>query len=146
MARQAVTTPRAPAAIGPYSQAVRAGTLLFVSGQVPLDPATGTLVPGGIEAQTRQVLRNLQALFGHGRLAGTGYVSILPVDQGIEHSAGASFAPNPAYFDPANIVELALEGGTNAVASTVGVLGVTAALAMEGSKSPQFAVKSRRLP
>ncbi len=70
-----------------------------------------------------QVLRNLQSLFSHGRLAGTGYVSILPVDQGIEHSAGASFAPNPAYFDPANIVELAIEGGTNAVASTVGVLG-----------------------
>jgi class I fructose-bisphosphate aldolase len=70
-----------------------------------------------------QVLRNLQSLFGHGRLAGTGYVSILPVDQGIEHSAAASFAPNPAYFDPANIVELAIEGGCNAVASTFGVLG-----------------------
>jgi class I fructose-bisphosphate aldolase len=68
-------------------------------------------------------LRNLQALFTHGRLAGTGYVSILPVDQGIEHSAGASFAPNPAYFDPRAIVELAIEGGTNAVASTLGVLG-----------------------
>jgi class I fructose-bisphosphate aldolase len=69
-----------------------------------------------------QVLRNLQSLFDHGRLAGTGYVSILPVDQGIEHSAAASFAPNPQYFDPANIVELALEGGCNAVASTFGVL------------------------
>src|SRR4051812_12079073 len=69
-----------------------------------------------------QVLRNLQALFGHGRLANTGYVSILPVDQGIEHSAAASFAPNPKYFDPQNIVELALEGGCNAVASTFGVL------------------------
>ena len=68
-------------------------------------------------------LRNLQALFSHGRLAGTGYVSILPVDQGIEHSAGASFAPNPIYFDPRAIVELAIEGGTNAVASTLGVLG-----------------------
>jgi class I fructose-bisphosphate aldolase len=68
-------------------------------------------------------LRNLQSLFSHGRLAGTGYVSILPVDQGIEHSAGASFAPNPEYFDPANIVRLAIEGGCNAVASTVGVLG-----------------------
>ena len=68
-------------------------------------------------------LRNLAALFGHGRLAGTGYVSILPVDQGIEHSAGASFAPNPIYFDPAAIVELAIEGGCNAVASTLGVLG-----------------------
>ncbi len=69
------------------------------------------------------VLRNLQTLFDHGRLAGTGYVSILPVDQGIEHSAGASFAPNPAYFDPENIIKLALEGGCNAVASTLGVLG-----------------------
>lgn len=70
-----------------------------------------------------QVLRNLQALFGHGRLANTGYVSILPVDQGIEHSGAASFAPNPKYFDPRNIVELAIEGGCNAVASTFGVLG-----------------------
>ncbi len=69
-----------------------------------------------------QVLRNLQALFGHGRLGGTGYVSILPVDQGIEHSGAASFAPNPRYFDPVNIVELAVEGGCNAVASTFGVL------------------------
>ncbi len=69
------------------------------------------------------VLRNLQSLFGHGRLGGTGYVSILPVDQGIEHSAAASFAPNPEYFDPANIVELAIDGGCNAVASTFGVLG-----------------------
>ncbi|HLA78830.1 MAG TPA: class I fructose-bisphosphate aldolase [Vicinamibacteria bacterium] len=71
-------------------------------------------------------LRSLQALLGHGRLAGTGYVSILPVDQGIEHSAGASFAKNPAYFDPENIVKLALEGGCNAVASTLGVLGAVA--------------------
>ena len=71
-----------------------------------------------------QVLRNLQAMFGHGRLAGTGYVSILPVDQGIEHSAAASFAPNPAYFDPKNIIELAIEGGCNAVATTFGVLGI----------------------
>jgi class I fructose-bisphosphate aldolase len=70
-----------------------------------------------------QVLRNLQALFGNGRLANTGYMSILPVDQGIEHSAGASFAPNPQYFDPENIVKLAIEGGCNAVASTYGVLG-----------------------
>lgn len=72
-----------------------------------------------------QVLRNLQSLFDHGRLANTGYVSILPVDQGIEHSAAASFAPNPDYFDPANIVELAIEGGCNAVATTFGVLGAT---------------------
>src|SRR5664279_1447284 len=68
------------------------------------------------------VLRNLGSLYGHGRLAGTGYVSILPVDQGIEHSAGASFAPNPEYFDPGKIVELAVEGGCNGVASTFGVL------------------------
>jgi len=70
-----------------------------------------------------QVLRSLQAMFDNGRLAGTGYVSILPVDQGIEHSAGASFAKNPIYFDPENIVKLAIEGGCNAVASTLGVLG-----------------------
>jgi len=72
------------------------------------------------------VLGKLQSLFDHGRLAGTGYVSILPVDQGVEHSAGASFAPNPQYFDPENIVKLALEGGCNAVASTLGVLGMCA--------------------
>ncbi|MYE75788.1 MAG: class I fructose-bisphosphate aldolase, partial [Acidimicrobiaceae bacterium] len=71
-----------------------------------------------------QVLRSIQSLFGSGRLAGTGYVSILPVDQGIEHSGAASFAPNPAYFDPMNIVELAVEGGCNAVATTFGVLGM----------------------
>lgn len=69
------------------------------------------------------VLRNLQMVFNHGRLAGTGHLSILPVDQGIEHSAGASFAPNPLYFDPENIVKLAIGGGCNAVVSTVGVLG-----------------------
>jgi len=72
------------------------------------------------------VLRNLQAFFDHGRLSGTGYLSVLPVDQGIEHSAGASFAPNPIYFDPENIVKLAIEGGCNAVASTLGVLGSVA--------------------
>lgn len=72
------------------------------------------------------VLRNLQLIFNTGRLAGTGYVSILPVDQGIEHSAGASFAPNPDYFDPENIIKLAIEGGCNAVASTMGVLGSVA--------------------
>jgi len=76
--------------------------------------------------RSNQVLRNLQTLFGTGRLADTGYVSILPVDQGIEHSAGASFAPNPDYFDPENIVKLAIEGGCNAVASTFGVLGMSA--------------------
>ncbi len=73
-----------------------------------------------------QTLRSIQALMDNGRLAGTGYVSILPVDQGIEHSAGASFAPNPIYFDPENIVRLAIEGGCNAVASTYGVLGAVA--------------------
>jgi class I fructose-bisphosphate aldolase len=73
-----------------------------------------------------QVLRSLQQLFDHGRLAGTGYMSILPVDQGVEHSAGASFAPNPIYFDGDNIVKLAIEGGCNAVATTFGVLGFAA--------------------
>ncbi|MGB2986667.1 MAG: fructose-bisphosphate aldolase, partial [Phycisphaerae bacterium] len=72
------------------------------------------------------VLRSLQSIFDHGRLGRTGYLSILPVDQGIEHSAGASFAPNPIYFDPENIVKLAIEGGCNAVASTLGVLGAVA--------------------
>ena len=72
------------------------------------------------------VLRNLAHMFNHGRLAGTGYLSILPVDQGVEHSAGASFAINPDYFDPENIVKLAIEGGCNAVASTLGVLGSVA--------------------
>ncbi|HYM23376.1 MAG TPA: class I fructose-bisphosphate aldolase [Vicinamibacterales bacterium] len=73
-----------------------------------------------------RVLTSLQSVLDHGRLRGTGYVSILPVDQGIEHSAGASFAPNPSYFDPENIVKLAIEGGCNAVASTLGVLGAVA--------------------
>ena len=73
-----------------------------------------------------QTLRSLQTIFNHGRLGGTGYVSILPVDQGIEHSGGASFAPNPIYFDPENIVKLAIEGGCNAVASTYGVLASVA--------------------
>ena len=76
--------------------------------------------------RNNRVLVNLQRLFGHGRLAGTGYVSILPVDQGIEHSAGASFAKNPDYFDPEGIVRLAIEGGCNGVASTFGVLGAVA--------------------
>src|SRR5262244_3067954 len=80
---------------------------------------------GGSDRPAR-VLTSLQSLLDHGRLAGTGYLSILPVDQGIEHSAGASFAPNPAYFDPENIVKLAIEGGCNAVASTLGVLGAVA--------------------
>lgn len=74
--------------------------------------------------RSNQVKQNLQYVFNQGRLKGTGYLSILPVDQGIEHSAGASFAPNPIYFDPENIVKLAMEGGCNAVASTLGVLGI----------------------
>lgn len=76
-------------------------------------------IPGN---RNNNVLRNLQSIYDHGRLGGSGYVSILPVDQGIEHSAGASFAPNPIFFDPENIVKLAIEGGCNAVASTYGVL------------------------
>ena len=76
--------------------------------------------------RNNQTLRNLHSLFSAGRLAGSGYLSILPVDQGIEHSAGASFAPNPMYFDPENIVKLAIEGGCNAVASSFGVLGMVA--------------------
>ncbi len=91
-------------------------------------------VPGGdwvdrifsLSDRNNRVLSNLQRLFGTGRLAGTGYLSILPVDQGIEHSAGASFAKNPDYFDAENIVKLAIEGGCNAVASTYGVLGIVA--------------------
>lgn len=89
-------------------------------------------LPGGdfverifsLSNRSAKVVDNLQTIYNHGRLSGTGYLSILPVDQGIEHSAGASFAPNPAYFDPENIVKLALEGGCNAVASTYGVLGM----------------------
>src|SRR5712672_2490117 len=79
-----------------------------------------------VSDRNNRVLGNLQRLLGHGRLGGTGYVSILPVDQGIEHSAGASFAKNPDYFDPENIVRLAIEGGCIAVASTLGVLGAVA--------------------
>jgi len=80
----------------------------------------------GLSDRNPQVLRSLEQISNTGRLAGTGYVSILPVDQGIEHSAGASFAPEPIYFDPDNIVKLAIEGGCNAVASTLGVLGSVA--------------------
>src|SRR5258706_1292991 len=76
--------------------------------------------------RTTPVLRNFQEILNHGRLGGTGFVSILPVDQGIEHSAASSFAPNPIYFDPENIVKLAIEGGCNAVASTLGVCGAVA--------------------
>src|ERR1043166_5770595 len=79
-----------------------------------------------ISDRNPQVLRNLQLMYNHGRLSNTGYLSILPVDQGIEHSAGASFAKNPIYFDPENIIKLAIEGGCNAVASTYGGLGMMA--------------------
>ena len=93
-------------------------------------PKTDLIVPGHdyidrvVAKKNRKpsVLRNLGAMYNHGRLAGTGYLSLLPVDQGVEHSAGASFAPNPAFFDPENIIKLAIEGGCNAVASTLGVL------------------------
>jgi class I fructose-bisphosphate aldolase len=105
------------------------GLLTYESKGIPRDDL---ILPGPdfvdrvmtMSDRSPQVLRNLSALFNHGRLAGTGYVSILPVDQGIEHSAAASFAPNPQYFDPANIVKLAVEGGCNAVATTFGVLGI----------------------
>ena len=91
-------------------------------------------LPGGdfverifsVSNRSSKVIDNLKRIYSHGRLANTGYLSILPVDQGIEHSAGASFAPNPEYFDPENIVKLAVEGGCNAVASTYGVLGIVA--------------------
>lgn len=97
-------------------------------------PKSGLHVPGPdfvdriVAAGDRKpgVLRNFQSLYNHGRLAGTGYLSLLPVDQGVEHSAGASFAPNPMFFDPENIVRLAIEGGCNGVASTLGVLGMVA--------------------
>jgi len=80
----------------------------------------------GISDRPKETVKHLQELYDHGRLGGTGYLSILPVDQGIEHSAGASFAKNPDYFDPENIVKLAMDGGCNAVASTFGMLGIVA--------------------
>ncbi len=94
-------------------------------------PADGLHLPGpdfvervlACSDRSPAVMRSLQTMFDHGRLSGTGYLSVLPVDQGVEHSGGASFAPNPEYFDPENIVRLAIEGGCNAVASTLGVLG-----------------------
>ncbi len=95
-------------------------------------PKAGLYIPGpdfvdrimSISDRKPSVLRNLQAIYNHGRLSGSGYLSLLPVDQGVEHSAGASFAPNPMFFDPENITRLAIEGGCNAVASTLGVLGI----------------------
>jgi fructose-bisphosphate aldolase, class I len=120
----AMTTTNVAAILGAEAE----GLLGHVSKTFPKDQLH---LPGGdfvdrvwIQSdRSPQVLRSLQQLFGTGRLSGTGYLSILPVDQGIEHSAGASFAPNPAYFDSENIVKLAIEGGCNAVASTLGVLG-----------------------
>jgi len=102
--------------------------------KAPKIPKTRLHLPGPdvvdrlftVSDRNNRVLSNLQRIIGHGRLGGTGYVSILPVDQGIEHSGGASFAKNPDYFDPENIVRLAIEGGCNAVASTFGVLGAVA--------------------
>lgn len=99
-------------------------------------PKASLHVPGGdtvdriysVSDRSNRVLQNLQRILSHGRLSGTGYTSILPVDQGIEHSAGASFAKNPAYFDPEHIITLAIEGGCNAVASTFGVLAMTSRL------------------
>ncbi|MFZ4099067.1 MAG: class I fructose-bisphosphate aldolase [Chlamydiia bacterium] len=97
-------------------------------------PSSGLHIPGkdwvdrifAPSDRNPRVLGNMQKLISHGRLGGTGYLSILPVDQGVEHSAGASFAPNPSYFDPEKLVELAMEGGCNAIASTLGVLGSVA--------------------
>lgn len=97
-------------------------------------PKSSLAVPGtdfvdrvmALSDRKPSVLRNLQMLYNHGRLAGTGYLSLLPVDQGVEHSAGASFAPNPMFFDPRHIVELAIAGGCNGVASTLGVLAIVA--------------------
>jgi fructose-bisphosphate aldolase, class I len=108
-----------------------AGLLTHTCETIPLDRLTvpgPTWVDDVMAGSDRPVpvLRSLQGLFDHGRLGGTGYVSILPVDQGIEHSAAASFAPNPDYFDPLRIVELAIEGGCNAVATTLGGLGLAA--------------------
>ena len=102
--------------------------------QTPCIPRKNLSLPGpetvdaifGASDRNVQVLKSLAQLYGHGRLGGTGYLSILPVDQGIEHTAGASFAPNPQYFDPENIIKLAMEGGCNAVATTFGVLALHA--------------------
>jgi fructose-bisphosphate aldolase, class I len=92
--------------------------------------------------RNNQTLNSINGLLNNGRLAGTGYVSILPVDQGIEHSAGASFSPNPIYFDPENIVKLAIEGGCNAVCSTFGVLGsVARKYTNDGKNQPQRVFK-----
>lgn len=101
--------------LGHQSKTIDKSVIAAPSGEFVTDHFIGT-------NRSNQVLNNLARLYNHGRLGGTGYVSILPVDQGIEHSAGASFAPNPRYFDPANIVELAIEAGCNGVASTYGVL------------------------
>jgi fructose-bisphosphate aldolase, class I len=120
--------------MSPIEQILGADAARLLQHQCKTIPKESLHLPGpdyvdrcvaGSDRPTR-VLTSLQALIGHGRLAGTGYVSILPVDQGVEHSAGASFAPNPMYFDPENLVKLAIEGGCNAVTSTLGVLGSVA--------------------
>jgi class I fructose-bisphosphate aldolase len=108
--------PEADSLLNHHSQTIDA-SLLHLPGPDFLDRVVV------LSDRNSATLRSLQSIFQHGHLAGTGYLSILPVDQGIEHSAGASFAPNPLYFDPENIVTLAIEGGCNAVASTLGVLG-----------------------
>lgn len=137
MAEMTATSPQQTA---PASASSRAEELLGDEAESLLDHTCETIpkdklhLPGpdfidrvwaGSDRNPR-VLRSMQALYGHGRLGGSGYVSILPVDQGIEHTGGASFAPNPDYFDPEKIIELAIEGGTNGVATTFGVLGSVA--------------------
>ena len=113
--------------LGPEAESLLSHKASAIAGGM-LHPAGPDFVDRVLSGSDRpiQVLKSMQALFGHGRLAGTGYLSILPVDQGIEHSAGASFAPNPMYFDPENLVKLAMEGGCNAFASTLGGIGIVA--------------------
>jgi fructose-bisphosphate aldolase, class I len=125
---------RAPAAIDRIEELLGTETRTLLEHKSETIPQEQLHLPGPdfvdrVYAQSDRspsVLRSLQSLFSHGRLSGRGYLSILPVDQGVEHSGGASFAPNPEYFDPGNIVKLAIEGGCNAVASTFGVLGSVA--------------------
>src|SRR3989442_12346578 len=122
---------RSPAIVGRLEELLGAETRELLDHKSQTIPKDQIHLPGpdfidrvvSNSDRSPSVLRSLQSLIDHGRLAGTGYVSILPVDQGIEHSAGASFAPNPAYFDPENIVKLAIEGGCNAGPSTLRVLG-----------------------
>src|SRR3989442_4381786 len=125
---------RSPAIVGRLEELLGAETRELLDHKSQTIPKDQIHLPGpdfidrvvSNSDRSPSVLRSLQSLIDHGRLSGTGYVSILPVDQGVEHSGGASFAPNPAYFDSENIVKLAIEGGCNAVASTLGVLGSVA--------------------